>query len=102
MTHQVLLAVGEPGSAWGWIVWIVIGGLAGWLAGVVVRGAGFGVIGDILIGIVGAIIGGLILSAIGVGGNTLLWTFVAAFVGAVILLLIVRLIAGGRTRGRAL
>ena len=35
MHHLVLLAVG--GLIWGWIVWIIIGGLAGWLAGLVVR-----------------------------------------------------------------
>jgi uncharacterized membrane protein YeaQ/YmgE (transglycosylase-associated protein family) len=101
MTHQVLLAIGT-GWLWGWIVWIIIGGLAGWLASLVVRGAGFGLLGDIIVGIIGAIIGGVILSALFPGTATggVFWSFLTAFIGAVILIFVVRLITGGRTRGR--
>jgi len=97
MQHLVLLAV--AGLIWGWIVWIVIGGLAGWLAGVVVQGTGFGILGDIIVGIVGAIIGGIILGLLfGAGSGGLFWTFLTAFIGAVILILIVRLITGNTRR----
>ena len=97
MQHLVLLAVG--GLIWGWIVWIIIGGLAGWLAGLVVQGTGFGILGDIIVGIVGAIIGGLILGVLfGTGTGGIFWTFLTAFIGAVILILIVRLIAGSTRR----
>ena len=98
---HVLLALNSS-TAWGWIVWIIIGGLAGWLAGIVVRGAGFGVIGDIIIGIVGALIGGFLFSAFGLGGSGFFWSFLTAFVGACLLIFIVRLVAGGRTRGRTI
>lgn len=81
--------------------WIILGGLAGWLASLLVRGTGLGLLGDILVGIVGAFIGGIIVSALGGTGITgfNIWTFVVAVIGAVILLLIVRLITGGRGRG---
>jgi uncharacterized membrane protein YeaQ/YmgE (transglycosylase-associated protein family) len=100
-TSHVLLALSDS-PVWGWIVWIIIGGIAGWLAGLVVRGAGFGVIGDIIVGIIGALIGGFIFSAFGLGGGGFFWSFLVAFVGACILIFIVRLIAGGRTRGRTI
>lgn len=103
MTQQVLLAIGSGSWAWGWIVWIIIGGLAGWLAGVVMRGGGFGIIGDIVVGIIGAIIGGVILSALfGAGTGGVFWSFLTAFIGACILIFVVRLVSGGRTRGRAI
>lgn len=87
----------------GIIAWIVLGGLAGWLASVLVRGTGLGLLADILIGIVGAFIGGLIFSALGSQGVTgfNLWSFIVALVGAVVLLLVVRLLTGGRSRSRA-
>jgi len=79
------------------ILWIVVGLLAGWLASAVV-GGGMGVVGDIVIGIVGAFIGGWIFSGMhwrapfgGVPGSVFV-----AFVGAVVLLALLRLI--GRAR----
>ncbi|MBF6591305.1 MAG: GlsB/YeaQ/YmgE family stress response membrane protein [Ktedonobacterales bacterium] len=86
----------------GIIAWIIIGGIAGWLASLVVRGTGLGLLGDIIVGIVGGFLGGLILSALGgtgVNGFTI-WSVVVAFVGAVVLLLIVRLFSGQRGRAR--
>jgi uncharacterized membrane protein YeaQ/YmgE (transglycosylase-associated protein family) len=70
------------------IYFVIIGGLAGWLASMLVTGRGFGIIADILIGIVGAVIGGLIFG----GTGTTLMTFVVAFIGAVILLAVVKAI----------
>lgn len=95
MYHPVLLIVG--GLVWGWIIWIIIGGLAGWLAGLVVRGSGFGILGDIAVGIVGAIIGGIILGAAlgGAAPGGIFWSFLTAFVGAVILIFVIHLISGG-------
>lgn len=80
--------------------WIILGGLAGWLASLLVRGTGLGILVDILVGIVGAFIGGFIVSALGGTGVTgfNLWSFVVAVIGAVVLLLIVRLFTGGRRR----
>ncbi len=86
---------------WAWIVWIVVGGIAGWLASLLVEGTGLGLLWDVVVGIVGGLIGGLILGAFGLGGAGIVWTFVTAFVGAVILLFIVKLITGGRAGSRA-
>jgi len=52
---------------------------------------------DIVVGVIGAFIGGWLLSTVlGVSGGGLLISFIAAFVGAVILLWVVRLVTGNR------
>ncbi len=75
------------------LTWIIVGLVAGVLASLVV-GGGFGIIGDIIIGIVGAFVGGWIFSKLGVespwGG--LAGTIFVAFIGAVVLLFLLRLI----------
>lgn len=85
---------------WAIIVWIIIGGLAGWLASLLVRGSGSGLLMDIVLGIVGAFVGGLIVQLLGGTGFTgfNFWSFVVAFIGAVVLLVIVRLVTGSRRR----
>jgi uncharacterized membrane protein YeaQ/YmgE (transglycosylase-associated protein family) len=85
-------------STVGILGWIIIGGLAGALAGRVVEGRGFGILGDILVGIIGAVIGGLILGLIVNAQVGLIGSFVTAFLGAVILLWLVRLVSGNRAR----
>jgi uncharacterized membrane protein YeaQ/YmgE (transglycosylase-associated protein family) len=81
------------------LVWLVVGLIAGWLAGLVMKGGGFGLVGDIVVGIIGAFIGGLLLPRLGLGLPAgFLVSIVVAFVGAVILLLILRLVAGGSRR----
>ena len=75
--------------------WIVVGLIAGFLAGVVVKGGGFGLIGDIIVGILGGLLGGWIsVNLLHLGSMTgiNLPSILIAFVGAVILLLIIRLI----------
>ncbi|HEV7125953.1 MAG TPA: GlsB/YeaQ/YmgE family stress response membrane protein [Ktedonobacterales bacterium] len=90
---------------WNILAWIVVGGIAGWLASLVVRGTGLGIIGDIVVGIVGAFIGGFVISLLLPG--TFAFTgfnfgsLVIAFIGAVILLFIVRLVRGRRATSRA-
>jgi uncharacterized membrane protein YeaQ/YmgE (transglycosylase-associated protein family) len=80
------------------LIWIAIGLIAGWLASAVV-GGGFGVIGDIVVGIVGAFLGGFIFRALHIGTpfHGLASTIFVAFVGAIVLLLILRLIRRGST-----
>ncbi len=75
------------------LIWAVIGLIAGWLASAVV-GGGYGVLGDIVIGIVGAFIGGFLFRALGVGApfGGLAGTIFVAFIGAIVLLLLLRLI----------
>lgn len=84
------------------IAWIIVGAIGGWLASLVVRGSGLGLIGDIIVGIIGGIIGGLIVSALGGSGVTgiNIWSIVVAFIGAVVLLLLVRAFSGGRRTAR--
>jgi uncharacterized membrane protein YeaQ/YmgE (transglycosylase-associated protein family) len=78
--------------------WIIIGLLAGWIAGEVSRGSGFGCIGNILIGLIGSILGGWIFSKLGIWGGGFIYSLAAATVGAVALVAIARLLAGGRAR----
>lgn len=75
------------------LLWLLIGAIAGWLAGLVVKGGGFGLLGDIAVGIVGAFIGGWLLPRLGINlGVGLVPVIVSATIGAVVLLLILRLI----------
>ena len=76
--------------------WIIIGLLAGWIAGEVSRGAGFGCLGNLAIGMVGSILGGWIFSKLGIWGGGFIYSLAAATVGAVFLVLIARLFAGGK------
>jgi len=77
------------------LVILLVGLVAGWLAGKVVRGAGFGIIGDILIGIVGAFIGNWALPKIGIHlGTGVVSAIVNATLGAILLLLVVRVLGG--------
>ncbi|TYR34897.1 GlsB/YeaQ/YmgE family stress response membrane protein [Mesorhizobium microcysteis] len=75
------------------IVFILIGAIAGWLAGQLVKGYGFGLLGNIVVGIVGAFIAGLLFPAIGISlGGGILAAIIHATIGAVILLVLIRLI----------
>lgn len=84
------------------IAWIIVGAIGGWLASLVVRGSGLGLIGDIVVGIIGGVIGGLIVSAFGGSGvsGINIWSIIVAFIGAVVLLLLVRLFSGSRRTAR--
>jgi len=76
------------------IIWLVIGAVAGWLAGVVVTG--LGLIGNIVVGIVGSFIAGWLLPKIGVKSivnNAIVDQIIFAFIGAVILLVILGLLS---------
>jgi len=79
------------------LTWLLIGGIAGALAGRVVRGAGFGCLADIAVGLVGALIGGALLHAL-TGSDeatSFLEECLVAFLGAVILLVVLKLFTGG-------
>ncbi|HEY5530048.1 MAG TPA: GlsB/YeaQ/YmgE family stress response membrane protein [Thermoleophilia bacterium] len=81
----------------GILAWIVFGGLAGWVAGLLTGGGG-GIIYNIIVGIVGALLGGFLMSLIGGSGVTgWNWpSFGVAVLGAIVLLLIMRLVRGRR------
>jgi uncharacterized membrane protein YeaQ/YmgE (transglycosylase-associated protein family) len=75
--------------------WIVIGLIAGWLAGKISRGEGYGCITDIVLGLVGSLLGGWIFVHLGLFGGGFIYSLAAATLGAVILVSIVHLLAGG-------
>jgi len=80
------------------LVILFVGLVAGWLAGQIVRGTGFGIIGDILVGIAGAFIASLLFPRLGFHlGSGLVSEIIYSAIGAIILLLVVRLV---RTGGR--
>jgi uncharacterized membrane protein YeaQ/YmgE (transglycosylase-associated protein family) len=84
----------------GILAWLVVGLVAGWLASVVMRGGGFGLVGDIIVGVVGALIGGFLAATLlnipdavnGINFTSIL----VAFIGAVILIAVLRLFSGRR------
>jgi uncharacterized membrane protein YeaQ/YmgE (transglycosylase-associated protein family) len=75
--------------------WIVIGLIAGWLAGKISRGEGYGCVTDIVLGLVGSLLGGWIFVHLGIRGGGFIYSLAAATLGAVILVSIVHLFAGG-------
>lgn len=76
-----------------WLVWtIIIGILAGWLAGLIVKGRGMGLLVDLIVGVVGSLLGGFLAGLIGLAAYGLIGRLVIAVAGAVILLLLVRVI----------
>jgi uncharacterized membrane protein YeaQ/YmgE (transglycosylase-associated protein family) len=82
----------------GLLVILFVGLVAGWLAGQIVRGTGFGIIGDILVGIAGALVASLLFPRLGIHlGRGLISEILYSAIGAVLLLLVVRLV---RTGGR--
>ena len=80
------------------LVILLIGLIAGWLAGQLVRGTGFGLVGDLVIGVIGAYIGDWLLPQLGFHfGAGILASILDATIGAILLLLVVRLVRGRRS-----
>jgi uncharacterized membrane protein YeaQ/YmgE (transglycosylase-associated protein family) len=77
----------QPG---GIISWLIIGLIAGWLTGLFFKGQGYGILMDLILGLIGAFIGGLIVSLVATGPVGFWGSIVVAFIGAVILVAIVR------------
>lgn len=76
----------------GLLVFLFIGLIAGFLAGKVVRGRGFGLIGDLIVGVIGAYLGRFVFGILGIASNGgLLGSIVVATIGAVILVVLLRL-----------
>jgi uncharacterized membrane protein YeaQ/YmgE (transglycosylase-associated protein family) len=87
----------------GWIIAIIVGGIAGWLASLVMnRDASMGIFWNIVVGCIGSIIGNALAGPLfGVRGSVQefsLTGLVIAFVGAVVLLAIVNLVQRKRVR----
>jgi uncharacterized membrane protein YeaQ/YmgE (transglycosylase-associated protein family) len=77
------------------IVILIVGIIAGWLAGNIVRGGGYGLIGDLIVGTIGAFIGDRLVPRLGIHlGAGMIALIVNATLGAIVLLIILRLISG--------
>ena len=73
------------------LIWAVIVGLiAGCLAGKVMKGGGYGTLMDIVLGIAGGVIGGFVFGLLGLSASGLTGSIIVSFVGAVILIWLVR------------
>ena len=79
----------------GWIAAIIIGGLAGWLAEMVMK-SDTGVLMNIILGIVGAAVASAILSFFGIVLGGWIGYLIAGFIGACLLIAIVRAVRGTR------
>ena len=77
------------------LLWIILGAIAGWVASLIVK-SNQGILLDIVVGIVGAFVGGFIFNAFGASGVTgfNIYSILVAIVGAVVLLFIVKAVAG--------
>jgi uncharacterized membrane protein YeaQ/YmgE (transglycosylase-associated protein family) len=86
------------------LIWILVGLVAGFLASHVALGRGLGLFGDTIVGIIGAFIGGFLAAVFHIGislvGHPLITQMIIAFIGAALLLLVVRMFGGSRSRRR--
>ena len=86
----------------GWIIALIVGGVAGWLASMVMnRDASMGIFWNIVVGCVGSVIGNLIANQFGIVGSVQEFSItglIVAVVGAIILLGIVNLVQRGKVR----
>ena len=74
-------------------LWFVLIGLcAGWLAGQITKGSGFGLVGDLIVGVVGALLGSFAFGLFGLAAYGLLGRLIVATGGAVLLLVLLRLV----------
>lgn len=87
----------------GWIIALIVGGVAGWLASMMMnRDASMGIIWNIVVGCIGSLIGNALAGPLfGVQGTVQSFSLtglIIAFIGAVVLLAIVNLVQRGRVR----
>ena len=71
---------------------ILIGIAAGWLAGQLLKGGGYGLVGDLIVGVIGALLGGWLFGLAGIAAAGLIGQLVVATIGAIVLILVLRLI----------
>ena len=71
---------------------ILIGIAAGWLAGQFMKGGGYGLVGDLIVGVIGALLGGWLFGLAGIATAGLIGQLVVATIGAIVLILLLRLL----------
>ncbi len=74
------------------LILLAIGVLAGFLAGHIMKGRGFGLLGDLIVGVAGAFIGVWLFGLLHISSAGILGLLIAAIIGALLLLYIIRLI----------
>jgi len=80
----------------GWVLAIILGGLAGWIAEKLMH-TNMGLLMNIVLGIAGAVIGNFVLMLVfGATLGGIVWQLVIAVVGACLLLAIAQMFTGGR------
>jgi uncharacterized membrane protein YeaQ/YmgE (transglycosylase-associated protein family) len=86
----------------GLLSWIVVGAIAGWLSGQVMKGRGFGLLGDIIVGVIGGLVGGWLATQLFKVSNPInginLESILVAFVGAIVVIVVVRMFQGRERR----
>ncbi len=85
----------NPGGV---IAWVAVGLIAGWLAGAAMKGSGYSIGVDMALGLVGAVVGGLLLGLLVNEQVGFLGSILVAFVGACVLIALVRFVAPGSSR----
>ena len=75
------------------IIFLIVGAISGFLADKVVKNS-FGRWVDMLIGIAGSLVGDFVLGLFGFYADTVLLQVIVAFIGAVLLLLIINFVKG--------
>jgi len=76
------------------LIFLAIGQVAGWLASLILGGGGL--VRNLIVGVIGAFVGGWLLSAAGIVlpiGNALLGQIITATIGAIVVILIARVVA---------
>ena len=86
------------------LIWVLVGLVAGFLASHLMLGHGLGLFWDVVVGVLGALFGGIVLAGmlhfnVAIAGHPIISAMIMAFIGAAILLIIVRLVAGRRGYG---
>jgi uncharacterized membrane protein YeaQ/YmgE (transglycosylase-associated protein family) len=86
------------------MLWLLVGLVAGFFASHVALGHGLGIVGDVVVGVIGAFLGGFLSSllhwSVTIVGHPVISAMIMAFLGAVILLIIVRILGMGRGGAR--
>ncbi len=81
------------------LIYLIVGGIAGWLASIMMKRDGSqGIILNVIVGIIGGFLGGILLPMVGLSFGGTICFLITAFIGAVVLLLIVNLFTRGRAR----
>jgi uncharacterized membrane protein YeaQ/YmgE (transglycosylase-associated protein family) len=74
------------------LIFLGIGILVGFLAGRIWKGKGFGLLGDLIVGVVGSFIGVWLFGQLHISSSGILGFLIAAIIGALILLYLIRLV----------